>query len=241
MERGTIQASTFKSTELNEELELITYLPPSYSPLYKHHIVIIQDGRDYFNLGRLATTADKLYDEQAISNAIFVGIPYKDKYDRREKYHPNGKKNAAYIRFLAHEIIPFLDEQYPTYQMGYGRFLMGDSLGATVSLNAALMYPNTFGNVAMHSPFVNDELIEKVKNFPNPYLLKLYHIIGTDELEVETTNGQVQDFLTPNRKLNEVITERGFEYFYEEFDGNHMWRYWQPDIARTLQYMLVHI
>ncbi|WLR51629.1 esterase family protein [Bacillus tianshenii] len=241
MDRGKIVEDRFHSKALDEEVELITYFPPSYSPLYKYHIVVAQDGRDYFNLGRLATTADKLYNEREIANAIIIGIPYKDKYDRRDKYHPNGEKNSAYIRFLAHELAPYLDEKYTTYQMGYGRVLMGDSLGATVSLMAGLLYPNTFGNIVMHSPFVNEEIIEKVKSFPNPYLLNLYHIIGTGEDKVKTTDGTIKDFLTPNRQLSDVIEERGFDYFYEEFEGNHMWRYWQPDIARSLQHMLVYI
>ena len=65
---------------------------------------------------------------------MIVGVPYKNVKDRREKYHPDGQKHQAYIRFFAQELVPYIDANYPTYQMGLGRALIGDSLAATVSL-----------------------------------------------------------------------------------------------------------
>ena len=41
-----------------------------------------------------------------------------------KKIFPKRSKNAAYIRFLAHELAPYIDENYPTYQMGKGRVLI---------------------------------------------------------------------------------------------------------------------
>jgi enterochelin esterase-like enzyme len=238
MEKGTMKEEQFYSKYLEEEMELMIYLPPAFSPLYKYHILIVQDGRDYFNLGRLAKVADQLTNQHKIEDTIIVGIPYKDRFERYEKYHPTGKKQKAYIRFLSSELVPYLDETYPTYQMGLGRALMGDSLGATVSLMTALSFPNTFGKVMMHSPMVDEAVIDKIKNFSQSHLLKLYHVIGTEEAEVETTHGDIVDFLTPNRELNRLFTEKPFDYFYDELAGNHTWRTWQPDISRALEWTL---
>ena len=104
--------------------------------------------------------ADELYEEQEIENLIIVGVPYKNVKDRREKYHPDGSQHHAYIRFLAQELVPYIDENYPTYQIGMGRALIGDSLAATVSLLTALQYPNTFGKVILHSPLVNEYVLD---------------------------------------------------------------------------------
>ena len=46
--------------------------------------------------------------------------------------------------------------------MGYGRALIGDSLGGTVSLLTALQYPHTFGKVIMQSPLVNETVLRAV-------------------------------------------------------------------------------
>lgn len=51
LERGTVKDVTFFSNALNEELELLIYIPANYSPLYEYNILIASDGKDYFQLG----------------------------------------------------------------------------------------------------------------------------------------------------------------------------------------------
>lgn len=234
MNKGTIQDLTFFSNVLQEEMQLLIYLPPNYSPLYKYSVLIASDGKDYFQLGRITRVADALYDESAIENLIIVGVPYKDVKDRRSKYHPDGSKHIAYTRFLAQELVPYIDENYPTYQVGMGRSLIGDSLAATVSLMTALAYPNTFGKVIMHSPLVNEEVLKKVKNHEDVHAFSLYHVIGTEETAVKTGDGKLTDFITPNRELHNLIKNKGILTFYDELEGNHTWKLWQPDMKRSL-------
>nr|WP_246483792.1 esterase family protein [Heyndrickxia vini] len=237
-QKSTITEIMFESKVLGENLTILVYLPANYSPLYKYNLLIAQDGKDYFQLGRIARVADELLEKDEIENVIIVGIPYQNVNDRRKKYHPEGEQNDAYIRFLAHELVPFLDEEYPTYHVGNGRILIGDSLGATVSLMTAVKYPNIFGKVILQSPLVNDQVLQLVENHPAPHLLDIYHIIGKGETEVKTTNGSIQDFLTPNRELHQLFEEKGFQNFYEEFEGNHTWKFWQPDLKRALKHAL---
>ncbi|MFS0782831.1 alpha/beta hydrolase [Bacillus sp. 1P06AnD] len=234
---GKIQGTMFYSDSLQEEIELLIYLPANYSPLYKYTICIVNDGKDYFQMGRLGRVADQLLYEEKIENTIFVGIPYKDRFDRRTKYHPEGEKQSQYIRFLAHELVPFLDKEYPSYGVGHGRALMGDSLGGTVSLRAALAYPHTFGRVIMHSPYVNQNVMEEVRSCKDSHLLNLYHVIGVDETDVPETNGDHSNFIEPNRALHELLQEKGFPMFYDEFKGEHTWKYWQKDLPRTIERM----
>ncbi|OZI13045.1 hypothetical protein CEW92_03415 [Bacillaceae bacterium SAS-127] len=234
IKRGTIQDEKIYSKELGEEIELLVYLPANFSPLYKYALLIAQDGKDYFQMGRIPRVADELLAEEEIENVIIVGVPYANVEDRRRKYHPDGEQQEAYIRFLAHELVPFLDEKYPVYHVGYGRALAGDSLAATVSLMTALRYPHTFGKVIMHSPYVDDKVLQAVETAEDYKHLSLYHVIGTGETEVKTTNGTIADFLTPNRKLHALLDKKGFDSFYDEFDGIHTWKYWQPDLKRAL-------
>ena len=233
-QRGTIKEYRFKSEELSEEIELLVYLPFNFSPLYKYTLVIAQDGRDYFQMGKIGRVADELLSNDEIEQIIIVGIPYQDRFDRRRKYHPDGEQHEAYVRFLAHELVPFLDEEFPTYQMGYGRALIGDSLGGTVSLLTALKYPHTFGKVIMQSPLVDETVMKAVQNFEEPHLLELYHVIGTEETDVPTTDGKRANFIEPNRELHQLLNQKGFPYFYEEFKGTHTWKYWQADLKRAL-------
>jgi len=235
--KGTIKELTFQSAELGEELQLLIYLPANFSPLYKYSLLIAQDGKDYFQLGRIGRLADELLFEKQMENLIIVGIPYKDVMDRRKKYHPEGVQNEQYIRFLAHELVPFLDKEFPTYHMGTTRALIGDSLGATVSLMTALQYPHTFGKVLLQSPFVDNQVINMVEGFSEPHLVEIYHVVGTEEIAVPTTDGGVSNFLEPNRMLANIIAKKQFTCFFEEFKGTHTWTYWQPDLRRALNMM----
>ncbi|MBM7553996.1 alpha/beta hydrolase [Thalassobacillus pellis] len=231
---GTMQDHAIQSSYLNEEMKLKVYLPENFSPLYKYHICIMQDGNDYYQMGRVATLSDKLHEQKQIESTIFVGIHYKDRYDRQDKYHPNGEKQAAYIKFLVNEVAPFLDDEFPGYHMGSGRTLMGDSLGGTVSLMTAIKYPNIFGNVVMQSPFVNDAVMNAVKGSKDLASLAIYHTIGDQETEVETTNGDVKDFLKPNRELRDYLNRQPSTYIFHELEGDHTWKYWQQDMERVL-------
>ncbi|MEH7391957.1 alpha/beta hydrolase-fold protein, partial [Bacillus sp. JJ1474] len=51
--RGTIKDITFSSKELGEDLQILIYLPTAFNPLYKYSILFAQDGKDYFQFGRI--------------------------------------------------------------------------------------------------------------------------------------------------------------------------------------------
>ncbi|RHW43250.1 esterase family protein [Neobacillus notoginsengisoli] len=233
--RGTVNEVFFDSKELGESVQLLIHLPATFSPLYKYSLLITQDGDDYFRLGRIGTLADELLAKKEIENVIIVGIPYKDAQHRRSTYHPKGEKHSAYIRFLAHELVPYLDREYPTYQMGATRALAGDSLAGTVSLLTALSYPHTFGKVLIQSPYVNEAVQQAVEKYKENLPIEIYHSVGKNEHAAELVNGKTADFLTPNRELAGVLSAKPFRYTYHEFDGDHTWTHWQPDLRAALK------
>jgi enterochelin esterase-like enzyme len=234
-QRGTINEHSLYSLSLNEEMKLLVYLPASFSPLYKYSVLIAQDGKDYFQFGRIGRSADELLENKQIENLIIVGVPYQSVKDRRRKYHPEGEQHQAYIRFLAHELVPYLDREYPTLQIGMGRALIGDSLAATVSLMTAIEYPNIFGKVILQSPYVTGSVLDAVRKYDDTCLLNIYHTVGSEETEVKTTDDQTKDFLTPNRELSKTFKEKNVEYHYSEFEGGHFWTHWQPDVKTALK------
>src|SRR5690606_7367565 len=126
--KGSMKEVTIKSKILSEEITLLIYLPTTFSFLYKYNVLIAQDGYEYFSIGKIARVTEELMQNKEIDNTIIIGIPYKNKEDRWKKYHPNGNSFHSYIRFLGEELVPYIDQLYPTYQMGLGRILLGDSL-----------------------------------------------------------------------------------------------------------------
>ena len=234
MDKGTVKDLTFYSEALQENMQLLIYIPANYTPLYKYNILIASDGKDYFQLGGIPRLADELIDDYEIEGLIIVGVAYKDAFDRRKKYIPSGEQFEDYLRFLVHELVPYLDDEYSTYCLGQSRGLIGDSMAATVSLLAAIKYPNIFGKAILHSPYVDELVMERVENAQDYKNLSIYHVIGTDEDEVVTLDKTVKDFLTPNRQMHTLMVNMGYNTFYEEFEGNHTWKYWKPDLKRAL-------
>jgi enterochelin esterase-like enzyme len=234
--RGTLQNYSIYSNKLGEEIEFLVYKPASYSPLYKNHVLIAQDGADYFQLGKIGRFADELLFHNEIEKVIIVGVPYKNGKDRLQKYHPDGEKLVDYLQFLVHELVPFVDKEFPTYQIAGGRALIGDSLAGYTSIMTALLYPNTFGKVAIQSPYVHPTLTMALED-ETLSTLEIYHSVGTEETAVKTTKGKIENFIEPNRELSALIKDKGFPYTYHEFQGDHTWTYWQPDIKSALKYL----
>ncbi|PAD18332.1 alpha/beta hydrolase [Shouchella clausii] len=235
---GQLSELKIESTYLAEMIPISIYKPPHYTPLKSYRLLICQDGQDYFRLGRIPRQAEALMEEGDIEEAVIVGVPYPSVPTRRKWYHPEGEDAKSYRRFLACELLPFLEQEMSTEPLPEARILAGDSLAATVSLQTALEYPNIFGKVVLHSPFVSEPVLEQVNQFSNSHSLTIYHVIGLEETEVTLTNGDVADFLTPNRKLNKLLEQGPFSYTYHEFQGNHTWTYWQKDLPRALQTVL---
>lgn len=232
---GTMTEHKINSKYLKETMTLKIFKPKLFSTLYKYHICIVQDGNDYYQLGRLATLSDKLHETKQIENTVFVGIHYRDKYDRRKKYHPTGEQNESYMKFLVNEVIPTTEKLIPAFHMGKSRTLMGDSLAGTLALMTALKYPYTFGKVIMQSPYVDATVLNKVESAEKLDLIDIYHTIGTNETNVRMTDGNEQDFTTPNRELNKLLKLANCHYEYYELDsGEHTWKYWQQDLPRAL-------
>lgn len=237
MEKGRIQDLSFYSHELGEEIEILVYLPSGYSDFNPFPYVIAQDGKHYFQLGRIARTLDELIGSEKIEPILFFGVPHNGVQDRREKYHPKGRKRDAYIRFLAHELIPKIEHHFSVSNTGGDRALAGDSLAGSISLLAAIKYPNTFGKLMLHSPYVDEQIFKAAETFSNWDLLQIYHVIGNEEKEATLTNGTTADFLTPNRDLEQIIRQTGANYYFDLFSGNHSWKHWQQDLKRGLNFL----
>jgi|SRR5690625_3383994 len=235
--KGTMFDKEIESVFLKEKMIVKIYEPEQYNPIYETNICIMQDGDDYFQLGRIATLSDELHDEYEIVNTYFVGIHYIDRYDRLKKYHPDGEQNEAYMKFLTEEVVPLIDETIPLNPLGVKRTLMGDSLAATLALMTALKFPSLFHKVILQSPFVDDTVIQVAQNSDN-HLLEIYHSIGLLEESVPTTELGKVDFVIPNQDLQKVLSKSFSNYIYKEIDeGNHTWKYWQQELPEVLMKM----
>jgi enterochelin esterase-like enzyme len=235
--KRTIVRETVPSRHLPEQARnLRIFLPPGYNEVLSYPVVYCQDGEDFFNFGRIATTATKLILDEGLEPFIIVGVDV-DKKIRTDEYTPDGSRYDGYIRFFAEELIPFIEERYSVRQEPQHRVLAGDSLGGSVSLHLALAFPHLFTRVISLSGAyygVSQNIISAQGDLS---WLTIYMIVGLQEDAYETDRG-VFDFVALNRNAKALLEHKQATVSYLEKDGKHQWGFWQKEIDRALTYFI---
>lgn len=235
--KRTILKETVESRRLPEgSRNLRVFLPPGYNELLSYPVVYCQDGEDFFNFGRIATTATRLILDEGLEPFLIVGVDV-DKSVRTEEYSPDGARYADYIAFFAEELVPFIEERFSVRQEPQYRILAGDSLGGTASLHLALSYPGLFNRViSMSGAFypASQQILAQSSDLSG---LHMYMIVGLQENAFETDRG-VFDFVQLNRDTAAILKQKGASVFYEEKDGKHQWGFWQQEMPQALLHFI---
>lgn len=235
--KRTIVKETVPSHFLPEQSRnLRIFLPPGYNEVLSYPVVYCQDGEDFFNFGRIATTATRLILDEGLEPFIIVGVDV-DKKLRTAEYTPDGDRFMAYTKFFAEELVPFVEERYSVRQQPEHRLLAGDSLGGSVSLHLALLYPQLFTRVMSLSGAyygISQNIISEAIDLS---WLTIYMIVGLQEDAYETDRG-VFDFVALNRNAKALLELKNANVSYEEKDGKHQWGFWQKELDKALSYFI---
>src|SRR5690625_3944093 len=235
--KGNMYDKEIESSFLKEKMVLKIYEPETFDSLYETQVVIMQDGNDYYQMGRVATISDRMHDDYGLVNTVFGGIHYIDRQDRLKKYHPEGEQYEAYKQFLIEEVIPLMNDIIPINPLGTTYSLMGDSLAGTIAFMTAIEYQHIFKKIVLQSPLV-DEHVLKAARAIGSNTLKIYHSIGLKETDVYTSHEGHIDFLQPNQTLAAILQDKVSSYHYEEIEeGNHTWKYWQEEMMTVFERM----
>ncbi|PTX64225.1 enterochelin esterase-like enzyme [Melghirimyces profundicolus] len=231
--KRTIRKAEIKSTHLGETRNIQVYLPPEHDESERYPVIYLQDGDDYFNMGRLATQANQLILDGETHPFAAVAIPVK-KENRNAEYSPQGERHRSYLRFFAEELVPMVERDFPVSDRAGDRVLGGSSLGGTVSLHLALEYPDLFHRVLSQSGAFLEPTLEAIGRRNSLSGLKIYQTIGKSETAVPTHFGNL-DLLARNREVHRALQEKEAEVVYSEQEGNHTWGFWQKDLPRALK------
>lgn len=231
--KRTIIKRVMDSHHLQDKREILVYMPPDYDNGSQYPVLYLQDGDDYFNLGRFATQANRLILDGLIQPIVAVAIPVK-KENRTSEYSPVGERHQAYLRFMGEELLSMVEDEFPVSPSPRDRVLGGSSLGATVSLHLALEYPLLFENILSQSGAYLEQSLERVREIDTLSHLEIYLSIGKEEVAVPTHMGKL-DLLARNREVFRVLLEKGAKVHYSEQEGDHTWGFWQRDLVPALK------
>jgi len=234
--KRTIIKENIYSNSLGVTQQVRIYLPPGFNELISYPILYCQDGQDIFMYGRIATISNYLILEEDLQPFIIVGVDV-DKKNRTNLYSPTGSLNDAYNKFFVSELVPYIEDKYVARQSGISRILIGDSLGATVSLHIALDYPDVFQHVISLSGAYFEPSQKRVSQETNLNWLHIWMLVGLQETSTQTDIGEF-NFLHLNQEMNKVLLARNARVNYLEEEGKHIWGFWQKYIATGISYFL---
>ncbi len=222
---GAITSHRVETGFLREdgEREILLYRPPVKEPV---PLLIVFDGQDYLQRGKLNTIVDNLIADKRIQPIAMAFLTNGGRW-RSVEY----LCSDATLQWLDNIILPLAREQLnlldPARRSGaYG--VLGASAGGTMALYAGLRMPNTFGNVIAQSSAsaVNGMDLSTVD------LVRSKH---SRDIKVWMDVGSLDFLLEDNRRMSSLMQEQGYNVAYREFAGGHNYTAWRNDIWRGLE------
>jgi len=207
------------------EREIYLYRPPVKEPV---PLLIVYDGNDYLQRGKLAVIVDNLIAEKRI-RPIAMAFLQNGKRRRSVEY----ACSDATVSWLEHVILPLARRQLnlldvEKYPGAYG--ILGASFGGLMSMYTGLRMPDIFGNVLSQSGVFEFE----GRDFAALDLIKHGH---ARDINIWMDAGRLEWLLEDNRRMQPLLKERGYKVIYREFVGGHNYTAWRDDIWRGLEAM----
>lgn len=232
--KRTIKRETLTSSHLEESKEIQIYLPPDYVESESYPLLILHDGPDYLNLGRIATQANQLLSQEKMIPIVMAFVPV-DKKKRTAEYSPIGDRHEAHKLMIIEELLPLIEKKYSVDTSTDQLVIGGSSLGGTVSLHIALDYPEICNRVLSQSGAFLEQTIKDLSRVYSLQFLEIYQSIGLAETSIETHMGTL-DLVARNREAYRLFQEKRAHVDYYEEDGDHTWGFWQRELPRALRF-----
>lgn len=213
------------------------WLPPDYDEgdASKHAVLYMHDGQNLFESQKsfigvdwgMDETMAALYKNREIPSTIVVGIwntpqrlreylpqrPFCNHLSQRSrrrviKRYGGMSMSDNYLRFIVHELKPFVDSRYRTRPEREFTFVMGSSMGGLISLYAICEYPQVFGGagcLSTHWPIAHKPFSKYLNTrLPEPGSHKIYLDYGNEANRAGYRYRQ--------KRVEHILKDRGYEF-----------------------------
>ena len=207
------------------ERDVYLYKPPTSGPV---PLLIVYDGYDYLNRGKLATIVDNMIADKRIY-PIAVAFLQNGRSRRNVEYFCSD----ATITWLDREILPLARKHLRLLNIqenpgAYG--VLGASAGGLMSMYTGLRMPEIFGNVLCQSGVFaiegRDLAVVDFVRYSHARDINIWMDVGT-----------LDELLEDNRRMIALLDKRQYNVIYREFVAGHNYTAWRDDIWDGLETM----
>lgn len=221
---GKVSKRVFQSMRLAEGRRMVwLYRPAAEGP---HPLLLVLDGKDYFQRARLATLADNLIHRGSIAPLAIVFLDNA----RKSRFAEYGCSEAL-VGFVGQELIPWVASEIPLVQRAGAHGVLGASLGGLAALWLGTRLPEVFGQVFSQA---GGFALGFTKELGLTTLLRLGERLP---LRIYLDCGRFDPLIETNRMMKGLLETRGYEITYREFNAGHNYPAWREELAAGLEWL----
>src|SRR5215470_225311 len=236
---GVVEWKKIKSTVLNNERMAAVYTPPEYrADATPYGLLVVFDGIAYTAMVPTPVILDNLIARNRIAPLVAVVLANVTTTSRSEEL----PCNPRFTDFLAGEVVPWMRQNYNVTTEPSRIIVAGSSLGGLAATYAGFRHPEVFGNVLSQSgsfwwkPKGDNKGEWLTRQFEaSPKLsVRFYLDVGLME---RAGSPDSPDMVTVNRRMRDVLRAKGYQLFYQEFNGGHEYANWRGTFADGLLFL----
>ena len=232
---GTLEDLGVPSEGLGRDARVTLYLPARFRRARRYPLLLVHDGGDFLAYGGMKTVLDNLFHRHDVAEML---VAFLHPGERLIEYadHP------GHARFLAEELTPRLERDWPLIPDPAERGLMGASFGGVASLAAAARRPGRFGRLFLLSgsfaftdigPSRRGPAFEPVVSFVNAFRQRPARVSD----RVFLSCGTYESLIYENRSMVPLLQSTGMEVRYVEARDGHNWENWRDRLREGLSWL----
>jgi enterochelin esterase family protein len=226
---GSIDTTSFTSTQLARRIPLYVYLPPRYRDTAERYPVLyVTDGGEYLSRTGMNNVIDNLMADGEITPLIAVFVdPRSDPADPRTNARMSDYAlSDRFVRAVCRELRPLVIRRYRALEGPRNTAIMGASMGGLIATYAAFTQPGIFGLCAAQSPSYQ---------WRNDTLITMLRSVQRRDFRMYLCTGTIHDAEDRSRIVRDVMTAKGYRITYREYPESHNWLNWSGGLADILR------
>lgn len=231
--KGELRPYKLKSTALNETRGLRLYMPVHFDPKSDHAFAVFLDGEDCERLMSIPTVLDNLVAAGEIPPTVALMVDSQKTRERDLVF------SEAFVRFLTDEAVPWAAEQCQLRVSPERTLIGGVSLGGLTAAYAAQQRPDVFANVLSQSgAFWRPHPAKSTSNeawFPSEALRQPSTPV---HFYLEVGRFESPSMIDNNRRLRDVLREKGNDVIYKEYNSGHDHVNWRVSVGTGIRALL---